>query len=68
MGSCVTMDMNTDGHTNNVGGISVLCLQSSHKTLILLHGIGINSHLTQGLFFLICAQGKWEQGTRIRVV
>ncbi|TRZ24440.1 hypothetical protein HGM15179_002647 [Zosterops borbonicus] len=57
MGCCVTMDMSMDGHMNDVGGISVLCLQSNHKTLILLDGIRINSHLTQGLYFLICAQG-----------
>lgn len=66
MGCCVTMDMCMDGHMSDVGGINVLCLQSNHKTLILLHGI--DSPLTQGLFFLICAQGKWKQGTRIRVV
>lgn len=68
MGCCVTMDRSMDGHMNDVGGISVLCLQSNHNTLKVLHGIGINSHFTQGSFFLICAQGKWEQGMRIRVV
>lgn len=44
-------------HTNDVGGWNKrpVLIQSNHKTLILLYGMGVNSHLPQALFLLISA-------------